>query len=150
MVYNWGTTTRRYEITTAKPAVLFLCVHNAGRSQMAAGWLRHLAGDTVDVYSGGSDPGASINPTAVVAMSEVGIDIAGEQPRPWSMDDLRTADVVVTMGCGDTCPVIPGKRYEDWELTDPANQPLDIVREVRDEIRGRVQQLIASLGVSDT
>jgi arsenate reductase (thioredoxin) len=130
-----------------KPVVLFLCVHNAGRSQMAAGWLRHLADDAVEVMSGGSDPGASANPAAVDAMAEVGIDISTQQPRRWTDDDLGAADVIVTMGCGDTCPVLPGKRYEDWELPDPAGRPLEFVREVRDSIEARVRDLIARLGV---
>ena len=130
-----------------KPTVLFLCVHNAGRSQMAAGWLRHLADDAVEVMSGGSDPGASANPAAVDAMAEVGIDISTQQPRRWTDDDLGAADVIVTMGCGDTCPVLPGKRYEDWELPDPAGRPLEFVREVRDSIEARVRDLIARLGV---
>jgi arsenate reductase len=130
-----------------KPVVLFLCVHNAGRSQMAAGWLRHLADDAVEVMSGGSDPGASANPAAVDAMAEVGIDISTQQPRRWTDDDLGAADVIVTMGCGDTCPVLPGKRYEDWELPDPAGRPLELVREVRDSIEARVRDLIARLGV---
>jgi arsenate reductase (thioredoxin) len=130
-----------------KPAVLFLCVHNAGRSQMAAGWLRHLADDAVEVLSGGSEPGASANPAAVDAMAEVGIDISTQQPRRWTDEDLGAADVIVTMGCGDTCPVLPGKRYEDWELSDPAGQPLEFVREVRDSIEARVRDLIARLGV---
>jgi arsenate reductase (thioredoxin) len=129
-----------------KPAVLFLCVHNAGRSQMAAGWLRHLAGDTVDVFSGGSNPGEQVNPAAVEAMAEVGIDIAGAQPQPWTDEEVRAADVIVSMGCGDACPVYPGKRYEDWELRDPAGQPVEVVREVRDDIRARVEALLASLG----
>jgi arsenate reductase len=128
-----------------KPAVLFLCVHNAGRSQMAAGWLRHLAGNGVEVFSGGSEPAATINPTAVDAMAEVGIDITGARPHRWTDDDVRVADVVVTMGCGDSCPFVPGKRYEDWELTDPAGQPIEVVRAVRDDIRTRVEALIASL-----
>jgi protein-tyrosine-phosphatase len=128
-----------------RPAVLFLCVHNAGRSQMAAGWLRHLAGDAVAVFSGGSDPASEINATAVAAMAEVGIDIAAEVPRPWTAEILAEADVVVTMGCGDACPVIPGKRYDDWELPDPAGQPIEVVRAVRDDISGRVRELIASL-----
>jgi arsenate reductase (thioredoxin) len=132
---------------TSKPAVLFLCVHNAGRSQMAAGWLRHLADDAIEVYSGGSNPGAGTNPAAVEAMAEVGIDIAGQKPRAWTDDDLRAAEVVVTMGCGDTCPVLPGKRYEDWELNDPAGQPVEVVRRVRDEIERRVRDLVARLGV---
>jgi len=101
-------------MTDRRPAVLFLCVHNAGRSQMAAGWLRHLAGDRIEVYSGGSEPADQINPAAVAAMAEEGIDISGEQPQRWTDDHARSADVVVTMGCGDVCPVYPGKRYEDW------------------------------------
>jgi len=132
---------------TDRPSVLFLCVHNAGRSQMAAGFLRHLAGDRVEVYSGGSDPGVEVNAAAVTAMGEVGIDIAGEFPKPWTDEIARAADVIVTMGCGDACPVYPGKRYEDWELDDPAGQPLEFVRGVRDDIRGRVERLMASLGV---
>jgi arsenate reductase (thioredoxin) len=131
----------------SQPRVLFLCVHNAGRSQMAAGWLRHLAGDSVDVFSGGSEPAQSINPNAVEAMAEVGIDISSATPQPWNVETIRTADVVVTMGCGDTCPVFPGKRYEDWELTDPAGQPIEVVRQVRDDIGERVRDLMASLGV---
>jgi arsenate reductase len=130
-----------------RPTVLFLCVHNAGRSQMAAGWLRHLAGDRVEVFSGGSEPGNQVNPAAVEAMAEVGIDIAGEQPRKWTDEQARAADVVVTMGCGDVCPVYPGKRYEDWELTDPAGKSVDFVRTVRDEIRERVENLVDSLPV---
>lgn len=132
-------------MTDQRPAVLFLCVHNAGRSQMAAGWLRHLAGDRVEVYSGGSEPADQVNSAAVAAMAEVGIDIGGEQPQRWTDEQARAADVVVTMGCGDVCPVYPGKRYEDWELTDPAGQPVEFVRTVRDEIRQRVEQLIAGL-----
>jgi protein-tyrosine-phosphatase len=128
-----------------RPAVLFLCVHNAGRSQMAAGWLRHLAADRVDVFSGGSDPGVETNSVAVSAMAEVGIDIAGEYPKPWTDEIARAADVIITMGCGDACPIFPGKRYEDWELTDPSGQPIDIVRTIRDDIRTRVEHLMASL-----
>jgi protein-tyrosine-phosphatase len=128
-----------------KPAVLFLCVHNAGRSQMAAGWLRSLAGDRVEVFSGGSDPGLETNGAAVTAMSEVGIDISSEYPKPWTDEIARAADVIITMGCGDACPVYPGKRYEDWELTDPAGQPIEVVRTVRDDIRARVEALVASL-----
>ena len=135
-------------IDAGKPAVLFLCVHNAGRSQMAAGWLRHLAGDAVDVFSGGSEPADDINRTAVEAMDEVGIDIAAELPQPWTDEIVRAADVVVTMGCGDACPIFPGKRYEDWELTDPSGQPIDVVRTVRDDIEARVRKLIASLDIS--
>lgn len=129
----------------ARHTVLFLCVHNAGRSQMAAGWLRHLGGEHVEVFSGGSEPAHSINPTAVAAMAEVGIDITSALPRPWTDEIVRAADVVVTMGCGDVCPVYPGTRYEDWELTDPAGQPIEVVRGVRDEIEGRVRTLMASL-----
>jgi arsenate reductase len=128
-----------------RPAVLFLCVHNAGRSQMGAGWLRHLAGDRVDVFSGGTDPGVALDQTAVEAMREVGIDISAELPQPWTDEFARTADVIVSMGCGDACPIYPGKRYEDWELTDPSGQPLEVVREVRDDIRTCVEHLIASL-----
>jgi arsenate reductase (thioredoxin) len=130
------------------PGVLFMCVHNAGRSQMAAGWLRHLAGDRVQVWSGGSAPAAEINPSAVAAMAEVGIDITTEFPKPWTDAVVRTADVVVSMGCGDVCPVYPGKRYVDWDLEDPADQGVDAVRPIRDEIRTRVEALMASLGVS--
>jgi len=130
------------------PAVLFLCVHNAGRSQMAAGWLRHIAGDTVEVFSGGSDPGTDVNANTVAAMAEVGIDIAAEYPKPWTDEIARAADVIVTMGCGDACPIFPGKRYEDWELTDPAGQPIEVVRGVRDDIEQRVRGLMASLDLS--
>ena len=133
-----------------RPAVLFLCVHNAGRSQMAAGWLRHLADDQIDVFSGGSDPGSDVNAVVVDAMAEVGIDIASEYPKPWTDEIARAADVIVTMGCGDACPVFPGKRYEDWELSDPAGQPIEVVREIRDDIRTRIEQLIASLRVART
>jgi arsenate reductase len=133
-----------------RPAVLFLCVHNAGRSQMAAGWLRHLAGDRVDVFSGGSDPGHQTNPAAIAAMREVGIDISSEYPRPWTDEIARAADVIVTMGCGDACPVFPGKRYEDWELLDPSGQPVEVVREIRDDIRTRVERLMASLELART
>ena len=129
------------------PAVLFLCVHNAGRSQMAAGWLRHLAGNQVVVWSGGSEPASSINPSAIEAMAEVGIDIRAEFPKPWTDEIVRAADVVVTMGCGDACPLFPGKRYEDWALEDPAGQDVAAVRVIRDEIRARVEALIASLDI---
>jgi arsenate reductase (thioredoxin) len=127
------------------PTVLFVCVHNAGRSQMAAGWLTSLAGDRVEVRSAGSEPADRINPIAVAAMREVGIDIAGEQPKPLSTDAVVEADVVITMGCGDTCPYYPGKRYEDWQLTDPAGQQIEVVRQVRDEIKVRVEQLVGAL-----
>ncbi|MBP1240356.1 arsenate reductase [Frigoribacterium sp. PvP120] len=129
----------------ARPAVLFVCVHNAGRSQMAAGWLRHLAGDRVEVLSAGSEPKDQINPVAVAAMAEVGVDIAGAQPKVLTTEAVRDSDVVVTMGCGDACPVFPGKRYEDWELTDPAGRGLDEVRPIRDDIRRRVEQLVAEI-----
>jgi arsenate reductase len=128
--------------TMTKPSVLFVCVHNAGRSQMAAGWLTHLAGDRMEVRSAGSEPAVQINPVAVEAMREVGIDIAAEQPKLLSVDAVRESDVVITMGCGDTCPIFPGKRYEDWDLTDPAGQGIDVVRRVREEIKIRVQALI--------
>ncbi|TPW74201.1 arsenate reductase ArsC [Schumannella soli] len=128
-----------------KPTVLFVCVHNAGRSQMAAGWLRELAGDRVEVLSAGSEPADQLNPMAVAAMSEVGIDIANAEPKILTVDAVRESDVVITMGCGDTCPVFPGKRYEDWELTDPAGKSLDDVRPIRDEIRGRIEALIAEI-----
>lgn len=131
--------------TAERPSVLFLCVHNAGRSQMAAGWLRQLGAGRVEVFSGGSNPGNEINRAAVAAMAEMGIDISTFTPQPWTEQTVRAADVVVTMGCGDICPVFAGKRYEDWELTDPAGQPLEVVRLVRDEIRERVEGLIASL-----
>jgi arsenate reductase len=127
------------------PSVLFVCVHNAGRSQMAAGWLRHLAGERVEVRSAGSQPADQINPVAVAAMREIGIDITGEQPKLLSPDTVEASDVVVTMGCGDTCPFFPGKRYEDWVLDDPAGQGVELVRRVRDEIRDRVQQLVDEL-----
>ncbi|HTZ44373.1 MAG TPA: GNAT family N-acetyltransferase [Jatrophihabitans sp.] len=130
---------------TGVPTVLFLCVHNAGRSQMAAGWLARLAGDRVEVRSAGSTPAAAVNPVAVQAMAEVGIDIAGAQPKVLTPDAVRSSDVVITMGCGDTCPVFPGKRYEDWDLDDPAGQDLVVVRRVRDEIRARVETLVAGL-----
>ena len=129
------------------PTVLFLCVHNAGRSQMAAGWLRHLAGDRVTVLSRGSNPGDQINPMAVEAMAEVGIDITANTPARWTDTDLEMADVVVTMGCGDECSYIPGKRYLDWELTDPAGRPIEEVRPIRDDIEARVRGLMQELGV---
>jgi protein-tyrosine-phosphatase len=129
-----------------KTTVLFVCVHNAGRSQMAAGYLRHLAGDTVTVLSAGSMPGDQVNPVAVEAMAEEGIDIAGEVPTLFADSDVREADVVITMGCGDACPFYPGKLYEDWQLDDPAGQDLDAVRPIRDEIRRRVEDLLPTLG----
>jgi arsenate reductase (thioredoxin) len=134
--------------TNDKPSVLFLCVHNAGRSQMAAAWLNHLAGDRVDVFSGGSEPASTINPAAIEAMAEVGIDIGPEFPKPWTDQIVRAADVVITMGCGDACPVYPGKRYEDWVLDDPEGLEVAGVRTIRDEIRGLVEKLIAEMGLA--
>jgi arsenate reductase (thioredoxin) len=133
-----------------KPTVLFLCVHNAGRSQMALGWFRSLAGERAIAWSGGSEPAADVNPVAIAAMHEIGIDISGEFPKPWTDDIVRSADVVVTMGCGDACPLFPGKRYEDWQLTDPAGLGLDAVRPIRDEIGKRVAQLLSSLELDVT
>jgi arsenate reductase len=130
---------------SAKPTVLFVCVHNAGRSQMAAGWLRHLAGDRVDVRSAGSEPAEQINPAAVAAMAEVGIDITGNTPRLLDYDAAYAADVIITMGCGDACPVFPGKRYEDWKLDDPAGKDIGDVRPIRDEIRRRVEGLVSEI-----
>ena len=121
------------------PSVLFLCVHNAGRSQMAAGWLRALAGDQVNVYTGGSEPGAELNPEVVEVMAESGIDIHEEFPKPWTDEIVRAVDIVIAMGCGDVCPIYPGKRYVDWDLADPAGQDLSTVRAIRDEIRTRVE-----------
>ena len=129
----------------SKPTVLFVCVHNAGRSQMAAGYLRHLGGDRVEVLSAGSAPAETINPVAVQAMAEEGIDIAGEQPKILTTDAVQTSDVVITMGCGDTCPYYPGKRYEDWVLNDPAGQGIEAVRPIRDEIRRRIEGLLTEL-----
>ncbi len=129
------------------PTVLFVCVHNAGRSQMAAGYLRHLAGDRIRVLSAGSEPAASVNPVAVAAMAEEGIDIAGTRPELLDADAVRASDVVVTMGCGDACPVFPGKRYEDWQLDDPAGRDLGAVRGIRDDIRARVEALVAGLDI---
>ncbi|GIG61800.1 arsenate reductase [Longispora fulva] len=133
---------------TTKPSVLFVCVHNAGRSQIAAGWLRHLAGDTVEVRSAGSAPADTINPVAVQAMAEVGIDITTNTPRILDYETAEASDVMITMGCGDVCPVFPGKRYEDWVLEDPAGQGIDAVRPIRDEIKTRVEKLIASLDIT--
>jgi arsenate reductase len=129
------------------PVVLFLCTHNAGRSQMALGWFNHLAGTRAVAWSGGSEPGTEINPAAVQAMAEVGIDITDEYPKPWTDEIVRAADVVITMGCGDACPIFPGKRYEDWDLTDPAGMTVDQVRPIRDDLRHRVQNLLASIDV---
>lgn len=134
-------------MTDTKPGVLFLCTHNAGRSQMAMGFLKHVAGGRVTVYSGGSEPANDVNPAAIAAMAEKGIDIAGQQPRRWTVDDLDAVQIVVTMGCGDECPYIPGKRYENWDLADPAGQSVDAVRPIRDEIERRVRALAGELGL---
>jgi len=134
--------------TDGRRIVLFLCVHNAGRSQMALGWFNHLAGDGAVAWSGGSEPGTEVNPAAVAAMAEAGIDIAQEFPKPWTEEIVRAADVVVTMGCGDSCPLFPGKRYEDWELGDPEGKGVDAVRPIRDDIEQRVRTLLASLAVT--
>lgn len=143
-----GVDSCRHSWTAAmKPSVLFLCVHNAGRSQMAAGWMRALAGDRIAVLSGGSEPGDAVNPAAVTVMVESGIDISDAVPQRWTDDAIRTADVVVTMGCGDECPVYPGTRYVDWELGDPAGKTPDAVRPIRDEIEQRVRGLMADIGV---
>ena len=128
-----------------KPSVLFVCVHNAGRSQMAAGWLRHLAGGTIEVRSAGSTPAEHINAAAVDAMREVGIDITDQTPKLLEWKTAESSDVIVTMGCGDACPIFPGRRYEDWQLDDPAGKDIDAVRQIRDEIRTRVEKLVAEL-----
>lgn len=130
---------------TSKPSVLFVCVHNAGRSQMAAAYLTHLSQGRVEVHSAGSAPADTVNPAVVAAMAEVGIDIAAETPKVLTVDAVRTSDVVITMGCGDACPVFPGKRYEDWVLEDPAGQGVEAVRHIRDDIKGRVEALLAEL-----
>ncbi|MGN7781704.1 phosphotyrosine protein phosphatase [Mycolicibacterium sp. 22603] len=134
-------------MSDTKPAVLFLCTHNAGRSQMAMGFFRHLAENRADVYSGGSEPAAAVNPAAVAAMAEKNIDISGQQPQRWTHDIVEAVDVVVSMGCGDECPYIPGKRYENWELADPAGQDIDAVRPIRDDIERRVRGLLDELGI---
>jgi protein-tyrosine-phosphatase len=133
--------------TAGVPVVLFLCVHNAGRSQMAMGFFQHLAGGRALAWSGGSEPGDQLNPAVVEAMHERGIDISGEFPKPWTDEIVQAADVVITMGCGDTCPIFPGKRYEDWQLDDPAGQGLEAVRPIRDDIERRVRRLLGELGV---
>jgi protein-tyrosine-phosphatase len=135
------------KITDTKPLVLFLCTHNAGRSQMALGFFTHLARDNAVAWSGGSEPGNEINPAAVAAMAEVGIDITGEFPKPWTDEIVQAADVVITMGCGDACPIFPGKRYEEWAITDPAGQDLDTVRPIRDDVEERVRRLLAELDI---
>ena len=134
-------------MTSLVPSVVFLCVHNAGRSQMAAGWARAIAGDQVEVYSGGSAPAGEVNQAAVDAMAEVGIDISHQVPRRWTDETVRAADVIITMGCGDACPIFPGKRYEDWEVDDPAGLGLDAVRPIRADIEIRVRRLLLKLGV---
>lgn len=131
-----------------KPSVLFVCVHNAGRSQMAAGYLNHLAGDLIESRSAGSAPGRSINPVAVEVMREEGIDLTNQRPKLLTVDAVQKSDVVITMGCGDACPVYPGKRFLDWQLDDPAGQDIDAVRLIRNEIRRRVENLIAELQAS--
>ncbi|WP_099025340.1 arsenate reductase ArsC [Mycolicibacterium palauense] len=136
------------KITDTTPTVLFLCTHNAGRSQMALGFFTHLAGEKAVAWSGGSEPGTEINPAAIAAMDEVGIDITGEYPKPWTDEIVQAADVVVTMGCGDACPIFPGKRYENWELPDPAGQGLEAVRPIRDDIEERVRRLLDQLHVA--
>jgi protein-tyrosine-phosphatase len=135
------------KMTSTVPEVVFLCVHNAGRSQMAAAWAKALGGDRLEVFSGGSDPASEINPAAVAAMREVGIDITTEFPKPWTDEIIQAADVVITMGCGDACPIFPGTRYEDWEVPDPAGQEVAQVRPIRDDIERRVKVLLQQLGV---
>jgi protein-tyrosine-phosphatase len=133
--------------TDARPMIVFMCVQNAGRSQMAAGWMQHRAGEHVEVYSGGSDPASVVNPAAVAAMAEIGIDISKEFPKPWTDEVVRAADVIVTMGCGDSCPIFPGRRYLDWEVGDPAGLPVEGVRPIRDDIGERVRLLLRELGI---
>jgi protein-tyrosine-phosphatase len=135
------------DLTTLNPSVLFLCVHNAGRSQMAAGFMRSLSAGAVDVFSGGSEPADSVNRAVVEAMAEKGIDISGEIPQPWADEIIRAADIVVTMGCGDACPIFPGKRYVDWELDDPSGKTVAQVRPIRDDLEQRVRVLMTELGV---
>ena len=130
------------------PTVLFVCVHNAGRSQMAAGFMQHLAGEKVNVLSAGSAPKDSINPIAIAAMAELGIDIAHNQPKVLTVEAVKESDAVITMGCGDACPIFPGKRYEDWVLEDPAGQSIDVVRKIRDEIKQKVEKLLSELNIS--
>jgi arsenate reductase len=133
------------EAATGRPSVLFVCIHNAGRSQMAAGFARRFGGDELIVRSAGSDPADQVNPVAVQAMAEVGIDIADQTPKKLDYDTAYATDVIITMGCGDACPVFPGKRYEDWKLDDPAGQGIDVIRPIRDDVRERVQRLVAEL-----
>lgn len=136
------------KITDTKPTVLFLCTHNAGRSQMALGFFTQLAGDQGVAWSGGSEPADQVNPAAIEAMAEAGIDITAEFPKPWTDEIVQAADVVITMGCGDACPVFPGKRYEEWAIPDPAGQSVDAVRPIRDDIEERVKRLISDLGIT--
>ena len=141
------TSTTTPERAPRRPSVLFVCVPNAGRSQMAQAWVSHLAGDAVEVRSAGSAPGDAVNPAAVEAMAEVGIDMSAAQPKVLTTESVQSSDVVITMGCGDACPIFPGKRYEDWALEDPAGKGVESVRPIRDQIRTRVEALLASLGV---
>jgi arsenate reductase len=136
-------------LITGMPSVLFVCIHNAGRSQMAAGYLTHLAGDTIEVRSAGSAPANSINPIVVEAMREEGIDLADQKPKILTTDTVQASDVVITMGCGDVCPFFPGKRYLDWQLDDPAGQGINAIRPIRNEIRRRIEKLISELGLSN-
>jgi arsenate reductase len=136
-----------HPVLVGAPVVLFLCTHNAGRSQMALGWLNHLAGEKAVAWSGGSDPTSEMNPSAIAAMAEIGIDISSEYPKPWTDEIVRAADIVVTMGCGDACPIFPGKSYQDWDVPDPAGLPVEAVRPIRDEIGRRVRQLLGQLNV---
>jgi arsenate reductase (thioredoxin) len=138
------------KVSDGKPTVLFLCTHNAGRSQMALGFFTQLAGDQAVAWSGGSEPASEMNPTAIEAMAEVGIDITGEFPKPWTDEIVQAADVVITMGCGDACPIFPGKRYEEWTLPDPVGQDIDAVRPIRDDIEERVRRLLVNLDVAAT
>jgi arsenate reductase len=144
-VYAFGVSEINGPVAPRKPTVLFVCVHNAGRSQMAAGYMAALSDGRVEVLSAGSEPKDQINPVAIQAMAEDGIDIAGNVPKILTTDAVRESDVVITMGCGDTCPIFPGKRYEDWELDDPAGQGIDVVRPIRDDIKGRIEQLLAEI-----
>ena len=134
--------------TTLNPSILFLCVHNAGRSQIAAGWARKLGGDQIDVFSGGSEPAEQVNQSVVAAMAEVGVDIRREIPQPWADEVVHAADVIVTMGCGDACPVYPGKKYIDWELEDPSGMTIEEVRPIRDNLEERVRDLLIDLSVT--
>ncbi|MFF3228667.1 arsenate reductase ArsC [Nocardia suismassiliense] len=136
------------KVARPRPTVLFLCTHNAGRSQMALGFFAHLAKGRAVAWSGGSDPGQALNPAAVAAMAEIGVDIANEYPKPWTDEIIRAADVIVTMGCGDTCPLVPGPRYEEWFIDDPAGLPLHQIRPIRNTIRTRVEDLLTELGVA--